>query len=152
MYRRLSDLKQHQYRGYIYHKKTLTFIGTAGAITNIILGFLLIPEYGIMGAAYVTLISFILFFILTYIFSMKVYPIQYEKKRIFGLFILAFVLFFFGRQVSLSSENGAVSMLLKLLFVFSFPLLLFPFRFFTAEEKAKIKNFLKGIPRILKTE
>ena len=42
-----------------YEKKTayLTFISAIGAVTNIILNFLLIPKYGIMGAAYATLLS-----------------------------------------------------------------------------------------------
>lgn len=58
-------------------------IATAcGAVLNIILNFIFIPEYGMVVAAATTLISYVLMVSLSYIFSQRVYLCEYRIFRI----------------------------------------------------------------------
>ncbi|MFH0778109.1 MAG: oligosaccharide flippase family protein [Candidatus Eisenbacteria bacterium] len=58
----------------------------AGAGTNIALNLLLIPRFGMMGAAYSTVAGFLVFVALTYVVSNRLYPLPLEKTR--GLWAL----------------------------------------------------------------
>lgn len=70
--------------GLLIGKKThlLPVLTVTGAIVNILLNFLLIPRYGILGAAWATLLSYIIIDIGAYVFSQRVYRIQYEYGKI----------------------------------------------------------------------
>ena len=59
-----------------------TAIMVIGLCINIIMNFILIRQFGISGAAYSLLITFIVIFILSYIFSMKLYPVDHEIGKI----------------------------------------------------------------------
>lgn len=78
-----------------YIKKTmyLPFISGIVALINIILNILFIQLYGIIAAAIVFALSNIIYFFLTYIISQKLYRIDYEKKILILLFIIAVSLF-----------------------------------------------------------
>jgi O-antigen/teichoic acid export membrane protein len=54
----------------------------AGAGTNVGLNLLLIPKLGMMGAAYATAAGFLVFVLVTYIVSMRFFPVPYEIGRI----------------------------------------------------------------------
>ena len=63
-----------------FHKKTkgITFNTVVAAITNVILNYLLIPEYGYVAAAFTTLISYLVSFILHAYKSKKLEPDLYS--------------------------------------------------------------------------
>jgi O-antigen/teichoic acid export membrane protein len=69
--------------GLLISKKTvLTSVAMSiGAVLNIILNFLLIPRFGIMGAAAATLAAYIAALALLYVFAQKHYPIDYKPGR-----------------------------------------------------------------------
>ncbi|RPI77990.1 MAG: hypothetical protein EHM45_07195 [Desulfobacteraceae bacterium] len=68
---------------YIKQKTQLiTVITIISTITNLILNFILIPSYGIMGASISTFISFLIMSILSYLFNQRVYPIHYPWVKI----------------------------------------------------------------------
>jgi len=67
-----------------------TAIMVIGLCINIIMNFILIRQFGISGAAYSLLITFIVIFILSYIFSMKLYPVDHEIGKIIR-YITAFI-------------------------------------------------------------
>ncbi len=70
--------------GFLIEKQTLYLpiaVGL-GAIINIILNLLLIPSIGIYGGAWATFISYLLTAVIIFIFSRKVYPINYQWKSI----------------------------------------------------------------------
>ena len=74
----------------ITKKTTLTSLAiTAGAVLNIALNFLLIPRFGMTGAAVATLVSYLTAFALLYLFSQKHYPIDYKLARMAGLALLS---------------------------------------------------------------
>ena len=118
---------------YNVHKdsKGFLFSGTAGAIINVILNFLLIPSIGINGAAIATALSYISVFIYR-IFDTK----KYVKVKIFTKeFIIGFLLLFIeSLTVYLDSIIGQI-----LLFI-EFIVMCFIFR---KELKLMLKSILK---------
>jgi O-antigen/teichoic acid export membrane protein len=69
--------------GLLISKKTiLTSVAISiGAALNIILNFLLIPRFGMMGAAFATLAAYLVALALLYGFAQKYYPIEYPAGR-----------------------------------------------------------------------
>jgi O-antigen/teichoic acid export membrane protein len=80
----LFGAQNHFTTGLMIRKKTkyFAYINVVLAVINISLNFALIPTWGIMGAAYATLISMAVKFMITALFSQKVYPMDWEWKRI----------------------------------------------------------------------
>ena len=61
----------------------IVWVRGVGAITNILLNFLLIPSLGIIGASTATCLSFIFMAAFIFIVNRKIFPIEYEWKKIF---------------------------------------------------------------------
>jgi O-antigen/teichoic acid export membrane protein len=70
--------------GILIQKKTayMGAIGLAGAAADLALNFLLIPRYHAMGAAWATVLSFLVVASLAFFFSQKVYPIPYRLPKL----------------------------------------------------------------------
>jgi len=108
------------------------------AIINIGLNILWIPEYGMMGAAYATLISFLIQTILIHIFAQRIYRIPYEYRNL--SMIIAFVGGIFFINYSLDFKDILVSLIVKFLIFLSFIMILFLFRIISLDEIRKIKK------------
>ncbi|MGL5434752.1 MAG: oligosaccharide flippase family protein [Lachnospiraceae bacterium] len=76
-----------------FHKKTLYITGNTliAAGINLILNYLLIPRYGYVAAAYTTLVSYLVAFILHSRYANKLDPGLYPLKTFFGPFIHIFI-------------------------------------------------------------
>jgi len=127
--------------GIFIEKKTqyLPLVTGAAAVSNIVTNFLLIPLFGIMGAALATLVSYFINAVGMYRVSQKFYPITYEAKRLLNVSLVfvmcggaAYYLLFFSE-----AEIGAVS---KLIIIVSFPILLLMSGFMRKDEIHSIKN------------
>ncbi len=81
--------------GIYVEKKTkyLPLITGAAAVINIGFNLLLIPKYGLMGAAVTTLLSYATMLIGIYMVTNKYYPIKYEYRNIFLIFLSLFVVY-----------------------------------------------------------
>ncbi|MBI3112319.1 MAG: flippase [Ignavibacteriales bacterium] len=73
--------------------KVLPYVTGAGAIVNVLVNFWSIPRYGMMGAAFATLASYVVMAAGMYIASQQVYPMRYEWSRILRLAAVAAVVF-----------------------------------------------------------
>jgi O-antigen/teichoic acid export membrane protein len=85
--------------GIYIEKKTkyLPFITGVGAIVNISLNLLLIPLYGLYGAAAATFFSYLSMTLYIYYISQKFYPVNYELGKILtinAINVIALILFF----------------------------------------------------------
>ncbi len=81
---------------YIKEKtKFFPYITFSGAIVNLVINILFIPKYGIWGAAFATLFSYLTMALIAFIFSNKTYPIIYEYKKITSIFVLIILSFTF---------------------------------------------------------
>jgi hypothetical protein len=93
-----------------------------------------------MGAAYTTIISFILAAVLAYAVVQKYYPLQVEHRRIITLFLLAILIFWGAASITGISEN--YQLLLKGVLVILFPVILYPLKFYHVDEINKMKEII----------
>jgi len=123
-----------------YKEKThyILFITPVSATISIILNFLLVPKYGMYGAAFATMLSFGIFAFITYLFSNKVFPIPYEKKKIAMLIVLGIVLFFI--QKYFLSNSYFIDIIIKLFSLVIFVAILWFSSYLSKEEKVKFIN------------
>ncbi len=127
---------------YITHKTSSIALNTIfAAVLNIILNFLLIPKYHMLGAAYATIISFIVLYFLSYRAAQKQYKIPYENKKLALLIALWVVLILLSSLIN--SLTIIVRILIKIFFISSFPLILYLFNFFEPAEIRRIRGSLK---------
>ncbi len=118
--------------------KYLIISAGAGCVSNIILNFILIPPFSFMGAAIVTMLSYMIMFFVLYYFSQKIYYIKYEWNTIILISVLTFLLFFanfFISDVFIISYFAillikAVSVLILAFFIYS-------------KKPVKLKNLIK---------
>ena len=69
---------------YSINKQKIVMIGTGlGAILNIVLNLILIPHYSLVGAAYATVVTELLGFIIYFYYSTKLLKINWKNSHIF---------------------------------------------------------------------
>ena len=121
-------------------KKTgyLPLVFIVPAMMNIGLNVLLIPRYGMMGAAWATLLTYPLLFGLTLWVAQKVYPIPYDYGRMAKPLILALGLSLLKDVVP--SEPLVASLCLKALLLGAFPLGLVAIGFVSADERRLLRH------------
>jgi len=65
------------------------YISVAGALTTVILNVLLVPEFGYMGSAWVSLLAYFLMMAMCYCLGQKHYPIPYSTTKILGYLLVS---------------------------------------------------------------
>ncbi len=115
----------------------LPFIVGSSAVVNVVGNYFLVPEYGILGAAVTTTISYFIMAAIMYVVSLKIYPIKYEWGRIIKLFLITAVIFFLPYFINIDNRFPA-----ELIAFFSFPVLLYVSGFFRREELRKAKSVI----------
>ncbi len=114
----------------------------AAALSNIVLNALLIPKFGMMGAATGTLLSYLIMLAITVEVNQRLYPIEYEYARLLHLMVL------FVAIVSLNYTfrfDFWASLFFRIALFSSFFLLLFVTRFFTKSEASAITEVVRKI-------
>jgi O-antigen/teichoic acid export membrane protein len=121
-------------------KKTgyLPLVFVVPAMLNIGLNALLIPRYGMMGAAWATLVAYPVLFGLTLWVAQQVYPIPYDYWRMAKPLGLAFGLSLLTNIVP--HESLGVSIVLKALILGAFPLGLLALGFVSADERRRLRT------------
>jgi O-antigen/teichoic acid export membrane protein len=73
--------------GIYIEKKTkyLPLITGTGVVINVVFNFLLIPKFGLYGAAFATFFSYLSMAIYIYMVSQKYYPVKYDLKRVLSI-------------------------------------------------------------------
>lgn len=126
--------------GFYVHKKIYWYsiINATAVVINIGLNLIMIPKYGALGAAIVTAISFCVCPVFAYLVSQKYHPIRYDFTRVAQ--VIGFTLIFYLLGNSISIDSIYVSISVRLLFVASFPVLLYFIGFFDATEMDFIRT------------
>ncbi len=135
-------------------KKSFHISGTvlAAALANIGLNFLFVPQWGMLGAAFATMLSYIVWNVLKAYYSAKFYDLRFEVGRLlhitgigFGLYGLALLL--------VNNRAVEISVALKLLFFLGYPLMLWGTGFFSKGEKeyllGPINRFRKNLSKCM---
>ncbi len=125
--------------------KMIPLILGVGVIINLALNFILIPGMGYMGAAVAKLSAFAVIALVAYFISIKIYKITPEKRVIFAL-IVAIVYYFVSLLISV--ESIVLQITLDVLFLMTFPLVLYLLRVFRKDEIKKTKEILKKIKNV----
>lgn len=126
--------------GIYLKKKTsiLPLVTGVGALVSFGANFVLIPPFGIIGAAWATFLAYASMAAVLYRVSHRLYPIPYERDRIFKLFVIVAFLFFL-----LTTVLGDGSVLLRFcLLMLLFPLL-WIIRFFNRDEMSAMRRFFQ---------
>jgi O-antigen/teichoic acid export membrane protein len=108
---------------------------TAGAVLNFTLNLWLIPAYGMVGAAYATLAALILMMVVRTWNAQKIYPVQYQWRRVVSILLAAGALTGVG-------EALPQSLLVAFGLTAVFPLVLAPFGFYLPAERKRLRRVL----------
>jgi len=127
--------------------KKIASVTTIIAALNVGFNYILIPIYGIIGAALATLLCQIIAFGITYRVSQKEYFIPFEIGKIFMILFTAISLYIISKYVDILNTN--INLLLKLLLIFCYPLILYFLNFYEKAELETVKNKLKQLKKNL---
>jgi len=136
--------------GVILKKRTQiqALIFFIGAVINIGLNFLLIPRYGIMGAASSTIATYIIIMIALVIYCKNLMEVSFEWVRILKIFLVTAIIFFTGFFIKI--DNLTASIFFKLFIIILYPFLLYLFRFYKKSEFERFKRII--VSRFKKTK
>jgi len=133
-------------QGIIMAKKAInkSILNLIAAVTNVLFNILLIPVWGIVGAAIATLISYIVWNILKIIYSFKLYDMKFDLKRL-GIITLVGTLFCVIGLVSNLLNVMVIIILIKIVLIIMFPILIY--NILTENEKQFFKDMLYRFKR-----
>ena len=138
--------------GFTIHNK-MKFVPPIFIVTsllNLLLNFLFIPEYGMIGAALATILSYLCLAVIHTLVNQYFWKIPYEYKRIGKIIVVWIILYGCGLIVTV--ENLWLSVLVKTGFLFFYPFLLYFFNFFTQQELNVFKQYCLTIMLKIKSD
>jgi O-antigen/teichoic acid export membrane protein len=135
--------------GILYSKKTqyLAYINLFSALTSLVVNFFLIKAYGIWGAVVSSIIVLSLQAFLLYYTSNRLYPIQFQFRRIFGFLLFSIVFFITFSQIRLDSKYLDLS--LRIFALMTFPVLLMVVKVITKDEIQQLKMIFERKIRLI---
>jgi O-antigen/teichoic acid export membrane protein len=107
----------------------------AAAALDVALNLLLIPPYGIRGAAAAAVAAFAFMFVAMAVYAQRLYPVPYQWRRVVTVLGVGVALTAVGRLV----DRLDVSILL----VLAYPLVLIPLGFYLPIERARLRALTK---------
>jgi O-antigen/teichoic acid export membrane protein len=108
----------------------------AVAIGNLGLIYLLIPPYGMMGAAWATLISYVALLVIEVMVNQRIWRLPFEYRRMLKIGLAWGVIYV--ASLGIDTGNAWLNMVFKGIVVLVFPLVLYALRFFDASELSSI--------------
>jgi O-antigen/teichoic acid export membrane protein len=124
-------------------------VGAIAAAVNLVLNYALIRYWGMMGAAWATLLSFLALAVGSYWFSQRVFPLRLGVRRVGLGLSFAVVLYFASAGWSPISIGPAL--VVKTALLASFPLLLWKLRILAPAEIETLRTaWLGGLARLLR--
>jgi O-antigen/teichoic acid export membrane protein len=123
--------------------RIIGIIIAAIAIFNLALNMIMVPLWGIYGAASSSLVSQFIFFTILYLYAQKHYPIPYRLDRVALVIVSGIILFIAGSSVN--ELNLGIRIAIKTGALVFFPVLLFIFRIITRDEIGMAVSLFKSI-------
>jgi O-antigen/teichoic acid export membrane protein len=109
-------------------------VSGAAALVNIVLNVILIPPYGMMGAAVATLAAYVALFVGMWLRSRRVYAVPYQWRRLLTLAGAAVGLTILGRLID--------SLPVAIALTAAYPLLLLPLGFYQQAELKRLRRLV----------
>lgn len=116
-----------------------------GVSVHLGLNYIIIPAYGMKGAAISTMIGYTIVAIGATIASQRLYPIPYQYKRLLKLAV-AFTLVYVA-SLFLPGDRFGIQSIPKFLLLGAFPVVLWALGFFTESETTLVKSYLHILTR-----
>jgi len=128
---------------YGFHIVKLTWITSIieifGSLLNLLFNYLLIPQYGMVGASVATSLSFLCILIGYFLILQKVYPIPFKYLKYIFAFLISGIVYY----ISTFIQFGVIqSIAVKLFVVLLFPTILVISGYFSKTELVKIKTLV----------
>ena len=111
------------------------------ALANVTINLWLIPIWGIMGAAFATLVSYVVMCAILYYYTQKYYYIQYEYRKVFTILGMIFAA---GGIYYYLLFSGNLHFVYKIIILFGFLLSLLIFRVIEKKEIVTTYKMLLG--------
>jgi O-antigen/teichoic acid export membrane protein len=108
---------------------------------NLGLNYLLIPPYGMMGAAWATVISYFTMVVVTTVVNQHFWYIHYEYHRMVKIALVCAVIY--CTNLLIQTSNLWLNMGVKLVLLASYPFLLYVFRVYEKEELTMVKRLFR---------
>ncbi|HTU16162.1 MAG TPA: lipopolysaccharide biosynthesis protein [Solirubrobacterales bacterium] len=105
----------------------------AGVVANIGLNLILVPVWGIVGAAISLVISYAVVLILMYVFTQRLFPVPYEWARLFKVVGSSAALIAIGEVFV--PNDGIGPLAIRVLLIAALPVAMVLIGFFTPEER-----------------
>ncbi len=123
-------------QGLTMAKKSFNVSGNVliAAVVNIGLNFVFIPYWGILGAAFATLISYFVWNSLKVYYSAKFYDLYFDLKRLAYITIVGVGLYLMSLYIT-NVGNLYIAVSIKFLILLSYPIIFFVTGFFTPKER-----------------
>jgi O-antigen/teichoic acid export membrane protein len=112
---------------------------------NLGLNFLWIPRFGMMGAAWATVVAFFVEAVFIGAFSLRLYPLPLEIGRMMRAAVVAGLLYAAGAYVVPEGVGILTALGLKAALIAAYPLLLIGLGFFDAEEVEHAGTILRSL-------
>lgn len=119
------------------------YIALLACVVVLLLYWLLIPKFGIMGAAWATLGGYLSFAAFTLLFAQRILRIQYEWSRIAWVMVISTALFFVGDCLPISPY--VAGFFARSAFTLALPVILLLGGFATAKERRAIGDYLQSL-------
>ena len=134
--------------GIFIEKKTKysPLVTGVGAVVNVVANFLLIPPFGMLGAAWATFIAYFIMAVTMYIVVQRIYPVSYEFSRLLkiaGSTVVVIILYYFIPVDALSGST-ILPVVWKIVLILLFLILMYAMKFFKAGEISAIKKLWNG--------
>ena len=107
----------------------------AAAALNVVLNLILIPPYGMMGAAIATVAAYSLMFLLMAVYAQRIYATPYQWRRVAIALAVAIALLLAGKLL-----DAPLPLAIALCAVY--PLALLPLGFYLPAERARLRRLL----------
>jgi O-antigen/teichoic acid export membrane protein len=109
-----------------------------GAAVNVALNVMLIPPYGMMGAAIATVVAYVVLFAGMTLTAQRVYPVPYQWRRVVTLAATAVALTVLGKLLDVPLP-GAIALAL------AYPVVLLALGFYLPAERARLKRLVPSL-------
>jgi len=108
-------------------------VAAVAALVNIALNIVLIPRYGMIGAAIATLAAYVVLFGGMYVYAQRVYPVAYQRRRVATATAAAVALTIIARALD-------VPLWAAVALVVAYPLALLPLGFYLPAELTRLRR------------
>ncbi len=133
--------------GIYIEKKTkyLPLVTGVCAIVNVVANFLLIPPFGMLGAAWATFIAYLIMAVTVYFVVQRIYPVIYEFSRLWkiGGAVAVVVVVYYFIPIETLSGSATIIILWKIFLMLFFLMLMYMMKFFNGSEISFLKGLVK---------